>query len=440
MKIIAIGYNTAGTGLTRVMHSVMRRLADRHEIHYLGIGYRGEIVRDRGLTIYPTNPHGGDIFAAFQAKEMIDAIRPSLLFILHDIWMFEFYMRELGPYRDRLKIAAYIPLDGRIVNEIDAAPLMHADRVIAYTQFGRAQFEGAFQRLREAGRTNGASTNDVNANGTPGTQSPPAVDIIPHGIDPHRFFPFEELTRAGFDSSARASAKRRVFGDGVADDDDSFVVLNASRLDVRKRVDLTVEGFTKFAAGKPPGVRLCLHHAIMGPDGGEELAALIKKCGIGDRVIFNPFDSRIVDDEDLNWLYNACDVGINTAMGEGWGLVSCEHGATGAAQIVPDHTACAELWRGRAELIPPARFFVPPTSVLEMGEVSPEGVARALEALYADRERCRALSRAAADFALDPALSWDVITRQFNDLFESLDASAKSAPTLNALDRYDIDR
>ena len=32
----------------------------------------------------------------------------------------------------------------------------------------------------------------------------------------------------------------------------------------RKRIDLTVEGFAKFAAGKPANVRLCLHHAIAG--------------------------------------------------------------------------------------------------------------------------------------------------------------------------------
>ena len=64
LKIIAIGFNTYGTGLTRVMHNIMRRLADRHEIHYLGIGYSGETIRDRGLTIYPTNPKGGDVFAA----------------------------------------------------------------------------------------------------------------------------------------------------------------------------------------------------------------------------------------------------------------------------------------------------------------------------------------------------------------------------------------
>jgi hypothetical protein len=72
LKLIAIGFNTPGTGLTRVMHSILRRLAGRHEIHYLGIGYCGEIVRDRRLTIYPTNPKGGDVFAAFQAARLIE--------------------------------------------------------------------------------------------------------------------------------------------------------------------------------------------------------------------------------------------------------------------------------------------------------------------------------------------------------------------------------
>jgi D-inositol-3-phosphate glycosyltransferase len=401
VKIIAIGYNTTGTGLTRVMHSVMRRLADRHEIHFLGIGYSGEIVRDRGLTIYPTNPQGGDVFAAFQAQRMIEEIQPDVLFILHDIWLFEFYLRHLGHYRDRVKIAAYIPLDGRIINESDAAPLTQLDRLIAYTKFGRAQFERAFERLRL------------------GVDGFPRVDIIPHGVDRDRFHPFPELMHASFASPARARAKARVFGDRV-DPERSFIVLNASRFDIRKRVDLTIAGFAKFAAGKPPRVRLCLHHAIMNEESEQEVRRLIQQHALEDRVLLNPFGSRIVEDEELNWLYNACDVGINTSMGEGWGLVSCEHGAAGAAQIVPDHTACAELWRGRAEMIPPTRFFIPSSTVLEMGEVAPDAVAQALENLYTNPARCQTLARAAAEAALDPAISWDVITRQFNDLFVSL--------------------
>jgi D-inositol-3-phosphate glycosyltransferase len=401
VRLIAIGYNTAGTGLTRVMHSVMRRLAARHEVHFLGIGYSGAIVRDRGLTIYPTNPQGGDVFAAFQARRLIDEIQPALIFIMHDIWLFDYYLRLLGPYRDRLRIIAYIPLDGRISNEHDAAAFAQADRVIAYTDFGAAEFEGAFRRLREQ-----QAAGDF-----------PAVDVIPHGVDRDRFFPFPELEQAAFASAGRTRAKRRLFGDDAGE---SFVVLNASRLDKRKRVDLTVQGFARFAAGKPANVRLCLHHAIMDDASERQLRSLIRQCGIADRVSLNPLGSRIVGDEELNLLYNACDVGINTSMGEGWGLVSCEHGAAGAAQIVPDHTACAELWRGRAELIPPARSYIPEFSVLEMGEVSAEGVARALEALYGDPARRQQLARAAVAAAQDPAHSWDSITRQFDDLIVTL--------------------
>jgi glycosyltransferase involved in cell wall biosynthesis len=107
-------------------------------------------------------------------------------------------------------------------------------------------------------------------------------------------------------------------------------------------------------------------------------------------------------------------------MGEGWGLVSLEHGAAGGAQIVPDHTACAELWRGRGELIPVAKRYVPDFSVLEMAEVSPEGVASALENLYRSRDRRRELSRAAFAMAGNPAYSWSQIARQFDELFTRL--------------------
>lgn len=381
----------------------MRRLADRHEIHFLGIGYSGEIVRDRGLTIYPTNPKGGDVFAAFQAKRLIEEIRPALILVMHDIWMFDYYLRLFGPYRDRLKIVACIPLDGRITNEEDAAPLAQADRIVAYTHFARAEFEGAFRRLREK-----QVDRDF-----------PAVDVIPHGVDRDRFYPLPELEQASFASRGRAHAKRRVFGD-LPDAGESFVVLNASRPDKRKRVDLTVRGFAMFVAGKPANVRLCLHHAVMGDAAERELGPVIRECGLGERLSVNPLGSQIVGDDELNLLYNACDVGINTAMGEGWGLVSFEHGAAGAAQIVPDHTACAELWRGRAELVPPARSYVPEFSPLEMGEVSPEGVAQALEALYRDPGRRQELARAAVSVAQNPAYSWDVVTRQFDELVVGL--------------------
>lgn len=403
LKLIAIGFNTHGTGLTRVMHSIMRRLANDHEIHYLGIGYSGEAVRDRGLTIYPTNAKGGDVYAAFQAKALIEEIDPDIVFILHDIWYFAHYLRTLGPYRGRLKIVCYLPLDGRIANEDDAAPFESADRVVVYTDFARKEFEGAFDRLRA--KQDGGEF--------------PGVEVIPHGVDRSRFHPLPALSQAAFASPARAEAKQKVFA-GLQDAENTFIVLNASRPNKRKRVDLTIEGFAQFAADKPSNVRLCLHHALMIEQEREQVHALIERFNLQGRVTLNPLGEKVADDAALNLLYNACDVGLLTSMGEGWGLVSFEHGAAGAAQIVPDHSACAEIWSGRAEMIEPARRYVPNFSTLEMGEVSAESVAQALDNLYRDPQRRQQLAQAAYEASLNPAYSWDAVAARFDDLFAEL--------------------
>jgi len=403
LKLIAIGFNAHGTGLTRVMHSILRRLADRHEIHYLGVGYAGETIRDRGLICHPTNQRGGgDAFAAYQAKQLIEEIDPDVVFILHDIWYFAHYLRVLGPYRNRTKIVCYIPLDGKIVKDEDAEALESADRVVVYTEFAHREFEAAFERLRAK------RGGDY-----------PLVEVIPHGVDCERFHPFPALKQAAFAAPARAEAKRKVFA-GLGDLEDSFIVLSASRPERRKRIDLTIEGFARFAAGKPANVRLCLHHAIITDTERPQVHALIERFKLHQRVLLNPLGNGVADDAALNLLYNACDVGLLTSIGEGWGLVSFEHGAAGAAQIVPDHSACAEIWRERAELIAPARRYKPWFSTLEMAEVSAESVAHALDNLYRDAQRCQQLAQAAFTASQNPAYSWDAIAARFDGLFAEL--------------------
>ena len=147
---------------------------------------------------------------------------------------------------------------------------------------------------------------------------------------------------------------------------------------------------------------------------------MVRRFGLEKRLHLNPLGAGVADDEKLNLLYNACDVGINTSMGEGWGLVCFEHGGTGAAQIVPEHSALADLWHGRAEMIEPAKRYIPEFSVLEMGEVSPEGVAQALNNLYLNPERCRELAHLAFENAEKREYSWDAIPDRFEDLFIEL--------------------
>jgi parallel beta-helix repeat protein len=158
---------------------------------------------------------------------------------------------------------------------------------------------------------------------------------------------------------------------------DAFIVLNANRNMPRKRIDLTMQGFALFAKDKPANVKLYLHMAT--EDTGWNVLILAKRYEIFDRLIMTQADNTrpAFSDEQLNLLYNACDVGITTVTGEAWGMVSFEHAATRAAQIVPRHTSLADLWAGAAEFIDPVMKLTYPGNLTHAHIVTPEGVAAA---------------------------------------------------------------
>ena len=87
----------------------------------------------------------------------------------------------------------------------------------------------------------------------------------------------------------------------------------------------------------------------------EAVLARIDALGVRERVLgVVAGDHPSLAPDELNVLYNACDVGLNTSEGEGFGLIALEHAAAGAAQVVPRHSACASC-RQRASVSPRAR-------------------------------------------------------------------------------------
>jgi glycosyltransferase involved in cell wall biosynthesis len=122
----------------------------------------------------------------------------------------------------------------------------------------------------------------------------------------------------------------------------------------------------------------------------------------------------------MNFLYNACDVGITTTTGEGWGMVSFEHAATRAAQIVPRHTSLAELWHDAAEFVEPVMKLTYPGNLTDGHIVSPVDVAAALQRLYENDDRREALADAAYRNATRHDLNWSSIAARWKDLFTEL--------------------
>jgi glycosyltransferase involved in cell wall biosynthesis len=225
--------------------------------------------------------------------------------------------------------------------------------------------------------------------------------VIPHGVDRALFAP---LVPGDF-AASRPETRRRLFPDRP-ELERAFIVLNANRNQRRKRVDLTMRGFALLARDRPDAW-LYLHMGML--DLGWDVPSLATELGIADRLLVTTEGASRprVPDAELNLIYNACDVGLNTAAAEGWGLVSFEHAATGAAQVVPDRGACAELWRDHGLLVP----TLPDERGREI--VTVEGVAAALGRLH-DGASLRAVwAGRAYGLARSERCGWDAIARQW---------------------------
>lgn len=373
------GWYKPGTGFTRVLLTLLPYLRRHFRITWLGIGYRGEPVDlVEGVRLLPTNLRGGDMTGAYYARLNWDALGPDIVFLLNDLWYLVHYSRELTELTGtKVPMLGYLPLDGGLDVASHTREVTGFHQLITYTDWAADQLKSA---LREEGNT------------TP-------VTVAGHGVDLTSFRGLGEV-----DLEARMQRAQQLFGL----DEAAFVVLNASRPDPRKRLDLTLEAFARFAEGKPKHVRLCLHQAIAHDTFVEPLRQQAESLGITERILWYPPASGPLDDDGLNELYNACAVGLNTAAGEGFGLVSFEHGATGAPQVIPAHPALCEIWRDHAMLVRPVRPVHTEHSPLLMGEVDVAAVADTLQSLYIDSACYRRYSQAAMARCAMPDLNWSV--------------------------------
>jgi glycosyltransferase involved in cell wall biosynthesis len=122
----------------------------------------------------------------------------------------------------------------------------------------------------------------------------------------------------------------------------------------------------------------------------------------------------------LNTIYNACDVGVNTCKGEGWGLVNFEHAACGVPQVVPNHTSCKEIFEGYGELIRCDHIDVDTNYAREMPCPSSEHLTEILDDLYQGKGYRELVGQRCRERVLDPQFSWDTVASQFGGIFEDV--------------------
>ncbi len=362
------------------MRELLPRLAGDFDVLLFAVSKRDGEVAD---PVVPTVPNRllGDPFGREQLPALLEEHEPDVVLLHHDVDFFPVHEEALRGRRTVL----YCPIEWERTRPERLRALAWAGVLVTYTDFGRRVIADAFE----------------------GDALPP-IETIGHGVSPGRF-----------PAVSRAEARRALFP-GRPEFADAFVVLNANRNSPRKRIDLTLEAFARFARDKPDAY-LYLH---MAPGGGTDVPGYAEFLGVADRILTTPGDDfwgPDVPDATLAAIYAACDVGINTSTGEGWGLVAFEHGLSGAAQVLPDHTAPAELWQEKALLVPTAEG--------EHGDriVAVDAAAAALQRFYEDETLQRRLGEAAREHALDPRFDWDTIAESWKTLLEREAGRARSS-------------
>ena len=142
------------------------------------------------------------------------------------------------------------------------------------------------------------------------------IKYVPHGINEKYFKPLDKKDPKVVDM------RRRLFDDNQP----KYVLLYNNRNIRRKMTSDAILAFKlfcdKLSKEQASKVRFVLHTQPIDENGTDLPKFIEDVCpDIQDRIIFT--NARFSSDE-MNTLYNSCDVVINIASNEGWGLSSTE--------------------------------------------------------------------------------------------------------------------
>ena len=276
-KVLWVADFAAMTGFGRVSGAVLPRLKDGFEFVVLACNWHGDPTDEqKDFKMYPaSNRFQQAPFGEDRIREIVEREQPDIVFSLNDPWIVSEQYRRIEDLHKagKFKFVGYLTMDSyNWLGGIDPH-INDWDALIAFTEFGAREFVKA------------------------GINKP--IAVIPHGLDSDVFYPMDQ-------GEAR---------DKLGLKKDIFIVLNGNRNQFRKRMDITIAAFAKFAVGRPDA-QLYMHMGLK--DQGWDLMPLFAremgKNGLdpNGRIIMtsNSHNPPNVPVEMLNWITTALMLGL----------------------------------------------------------------------------------------------------------------------------------
>ncbi len=383
-RLAIVGLGLAATGLGRVLFELIRHLKSNWNMTAVLHDADGSFPLIDGINTLSTHFPAISLEVTKEVEQYLKAIAPDCVLVLAQPWKCAPLITGIRQALPATKIALYIPIEGKPSGDTIANSLAPADLSIVYTHAMRAQ-------LKDHGLN---------------------LTAIGHGFDPRCTVPMH--------AKNRKQLRRQLFPNNEQLWN-TPLILNANRIYFRKRFDLCIAGFAK-AAGTMEA-NLYLHIPGLSRYEAGKLYHQIHQLNIEHRVFINVLNpvGEPLPFEDLVLLMQACDVGLTTSMGEGWGLGSFEHAATGAAQIVPDHIGFRENWGpDNAMFIPCDAPYPVRHEAVDMFPPLTGGIANALINLLQTPETINLMSCRAQQNALRTERRWNFIAKQFDTALSNL--------------------
>ena len=396
-------YPTLPIGYSRIGNILSNYLAEQgHIIYYLGISNFKNTSVERDIhpnikiidALLEEKKKGSDeLYGVNVICDLLLEIKPDLLFIYNDIIVVSRIFNNFIERKIKKDFKTFVYLD--LVYHYEKIQLVKhidhfSDKILVFSDCWR-------ENLEEMG---------VDSN---------KILIVPHGVDRNNFFPVNKMYA------------REMFGFK----EDDFIILNTNRNNYRKCIDKTIDAFIKFLKIKKsdPKIKLFLNMNFnnMSTQGYDvinqvKIACLINKLDyehILNNHIFRNNSDKNISDEMLNYLYNCCDVGINTCVGEGFGLCNLEHGSVGRAQIVSGVGALNDIFTNEYATVikPVAEIYVPDNIDFHGGYIkisSTDDIVDAMIRYYDDRDLCKEHGKKTREIMIEK-YNWENILKELEN-------------------------
>lgn len=403
-RLLWVGDACVPTGFARVTHNVLMHFAQWWDVSVLGINYHGD-PHEYPYDIYPASANDSDIYGLNRLPSLCRLVQPDVIVINNDPWVTPLYLKELRRHKIDIPVFAYLPVDGKNVR---SAPLNGLACAIAYTDFGATE-------LRDGGYNGRLAT-------------------VPHGVDVDLYRPIPQWVAR----DKIGLHKNPNFTPG------SFIVGVVNRNQPRKRMDLTIQLFSRWwhRIGKPKDVFLYFHCKVR-EDRGWNLEQLAKYYNVDSQLIVTARNMSTwvgIAESRMPWVYSAFDVQVTTTQGEGWGLTHQEGMACGIPQIVPVWSALGEWVTSGAYRVECDTHPVTPNDVNVVGGLPNEEMfINAMDRAWRFTDERLRLGRQARELVSDSQYRWPAIAYRFHRVFsevlnglpESVDAAStgQSQPT-----------